>query len=801
MKKTRTNDRKIEILAPAGSYDSFMAAMRAGADAVYAGGPYFGARAFADNFTVEKLLEAIDYAHLHGRRFYLTVNTLLKDHEMSRLYDYLLPLYQQGLDAVIVQDTGVMEFVRNHFPKMGIHASTQMTITNAKGAAFLESQGVERVVPARELTLNEISDISKHTDLEIECFVHGALCYCYSGQCLLSSIIGGRSGNRGQCAQPCRLPYTVGDKTAYFMSLKDICTLEYIPEMIEAGITSFKIEGRMKKPEYVAAVTSLYRKYTDLYLKNGRKDYKVAPEDKEKLMDVYNRGGFSKGYYHQRNGKDMISLNRPNHAGVPALKVTLQNGREVTAIALTDIHKGDILEIARKKEYSDGKENYTFGKEYTKGQIAKILVPRGYMYTKGMILHRIRNQELLDSVQKKYGTGLIQEPILGYLEVAVGKPASLTLYYKDLTVSAFTKEKTEEAKNQPLDQERLLKQLNKTGNSEFVFDNIDVSITGNIFLPMQKINELRRTAMELLKEKICTSFRREEYTYEEKIQKSEKQCSKDKMLLTALVETKEQFEAVLLDENVHRIYVDGNCSEDVLNDLEIKNNCMKCHDLGKEVFLAMPHIFRQNAVRYYKENYKKLLELKLSGVLVRNYESVQFLKEMGFERTMLPDYNLYTFNRYAKDFWNKLGISQFTVPMELNKREIEKLGVMESELIIYGRIPLMISAQCIQKTSAGCSKKSDTLWIKDRLKKELPVKNYCNFCYNIIYDAEPLWLGDLKQQLEEISPMSLRCQFTTEKGSEVKKILNACGNIILNKKISEQIDFKFHHGHFDRGIS
>ena len=242
-------ERMPEILAPAGDFATLKAAVSAGADAIYLGGEQFGARAFAKNFTEEELCSAIDYAHLHGRKIYLTVNTLVKEREFDQLYGYLLPYYKQGLDAVIVQDMGVMEYIRRQFPEMDIHASTQMTVTNAISAEWLEKQGVVRVVPARELSLPEIKEIRDRTNLEIECFVHGALCYCYSGQCLLSSLIGGRSGNRGQCAQPCRLPYRVnGKKPSDIMSLKDLCTIEYIPDLIEHGIDSFKIEGRMKQP-------------------------------------------------------------------------------------------------------------------------------------------------------------------------------------------------------------------------------------------------------------------------------------------------------------------------------------------------------------------------------------------------------------------------------------------------------------------------------------------------------------------------------------------------------------------------
>ena len=310
--------RKIEILSPAGSYESMKAAIAAGADAVYIGGSRFGARAYADNLTEEQLLEAIDYVHLHGRKIYLTVNTLLKEKELREsFYEYLRPYYERGLDAVIVQDIGVLQFVKEHFPDLPIHASTQMTITNALGARFLEEQGVERVVTARELQLEEIKNIREKTDVEIESFVHGALCYCYSGQCLYSSMLGGRSGNRGQCAQPCRLPYKVnGSKeSSYVLSLKDICTLEYIPELVEAGIDSFKIEGRMKKPEYVALVTAMYRKYTDQYLEHGEKTFCIDPKDRQMLMDLYNRGGSHGGYYHTRNGRRDAVLGQTKPCG------------------------------------------------------------------------------------------------------------------------------------------------------------------------------------------------------------------------------------------------------------------------------------------------------------------------------------------------------------------------------------------------------------------------------------------------------------------------------------------------------
>lgn len=310
---------KVELLAPGGSYDSVIAAYNAGADAVYTGGEMFGARAGADNLTTEQLIDALNYAHIHNKKLYLTVNTLLKDKEIeNQLYDFIAPLYEAGLDAVIVQDIGVLKFISDNFKGLHIHASTQMTIFGSETADELKRMGVTRIVTPRELSLSEIKDISNNSDVEIESFVHGALCYCYSGQCFLSSYIGGRSGNRGRCAQPCRMEYDVlynnqvmnPGNNKYILSPKDICTLRILPQIIEAGVFSLKIEGRMKKPEYIIGVTSIYRKYIDMYLENPN-NYHVEQSDMELLHDLFNRNGFNESYYNQHNGRNMISLKKP----------------------------------------------------------------------------------------------------------------------------------------------------------------------------------------------------------------------------------------------------------------------------------------------------------------------------------------------------------------------------------------------------------------------------------------------------------------------------------------------------------
>ncbi|CUX43906.1 putative protease YhbU precursor [Clostridium sp. C105KSO13] len=802
-------ERKIEILAPAGSYPSFKAAIMAGADAVYAGGAHFGARAFAGNFTEEELLLAIDYAHIHGRKLYLTVNTLLKDSEIGRLYDYLEPFYLRGLDAVIVQDIGVLKFVRKYFPGMDIHASTQMTVTNTKGALFLQEEGAKRIVPARELSLEEVRHMSEHTNLEIECFVHGALCYCYSGQCLMSSMNGDRSGNRGQCAQPCRLPYIVHGKKEYILSLKDICTLDLIPDLIEAGIDSFKIEGRMKKPEYVALVTSMYRKYTNLYLKEGRNGFKVTYSDREMLMDIYNRGGFSQGYYRQHSGRDMLSLKRPGHAGVPAVKVISQRGREITGKTLTDIHKGDVLDLSCEQNNISVQGNYTFGKTFSKGDTVQILVPKGERYLKETVLRRMHRTELVEQVNNTYGTGTVHEPIWGSFWTAPCKPAVLTAGYENFSVTVQTEEQTETAKNHPLDQSRIKKQLMKTGNTEFIFETLDIAAEDDIFLPMQRLNELRREALEQLTVKICGSYRREKNRQPrivkqktQDVQAAEDKVSEgSKMNLSVLAETKGQVKAALACPEVSRIYLESCLYSTPYGNSECREICRKAAQNGKEVFLAMPHIFRQQTISLFWAGYSALMKMGIDGFLIRNYESFYFLMEQGFDKKIILDHNLYVFNRQAKQFWNSKGIYSFTAPLELDRDELGILRVSQAELVVYGRLPVMVTAQCIKDTTEKCNKKPESIILKDRYQKVFAVRNFCKFCYNVIYDTAPLFLLDLREDILKLAPAGLRIQFTLEDEGTAEGILKMYRDIYCSGLQADVPDAAFTRGHFKRGIN
>ena len=800
---------RVEILAPAGSMECLKAAIAAGADAVYTGGALFGARAYAHNLTEKELLEAIDYVHLHGRRLYLTVNTLIKDREMEKqMYDYLLPYYRQGLDAVIVQDIGLFRFIRKHFPDLPIHASTQMTLTGVDGAKFLEKEGAQRIVTSRELSMAEVKKIADETELEIESFVHGALCYCYSGQCLFSSFIGGRSGNRGQCAQPCRLLYRTPEakRPQYLLSLKDICTLELIPEMIESGIYSFKIEGRMKKPEYAAAVAFQYRKYTDLYLKYyeecpaeedpaayAMKKYRVREEDRQMLLDLYNRGGFHTGYYHTQNGREMISLNRPNHAGVPAVKVLAKKGRNVTAKALTDLYPQDIIELPMRKGREKA-DNYTCKDAVRKGMNVQIPVFADTPFKRDEIWMRTRNSTLIDTLREEFVNGKIKERICGTFRLYPQEKATLTVKCRDAEITVAG-EKAQEALSQPMSRERIEKQLRKTGNTEFEFSFLKAEIGEKVFLPMQSLNELRREALETLEKVICEKYRRSGEVKDPEEDKTE--LSMEEEILsgwTASVRTAEQMEVILEEEAIGRIYADCTMFPRIWEKDSYVEWITKVHAAGKEIYLVMPYIFRERTRKQYEAAYNRIFGAGWDGILIANYESFAFLKEHGYTGRIMTDYNLYEFNQESRKFWKEKGVFEFTAPVELTERELQDLRVKDGEVIVYGYLPMMISAGCIQKTTRGCLKKSGQTTITDRYRNPFVVKNECDYCYNILYNYVPLYLGDRMEEVYQIGPGRIRLMFTTERQQEVRQILSA---YFEGKELPEGT---YTRGHWKRGI-
>jgi collagenase and related proteases len=748
--------KELELLAPAGSLKTLKAVIHAGADAVYLGGSMFGARAYANNFNEEELLEAIRFGHIHGRKIILAVNTLLKEYELGQLYDYLRPYYEAGVDAVIVQDMGVMEFIKTHFPNLPIHTSTQMTITNVEGARLLKEQGVERVVTAREMSLEEIQRIHDEVGVELESFIHGALCYCYSGQCLFSSIIGGRSGNRGRCAQPCRLSYEVlqgeksltGHHATPILSLKDMCTLPFLYELADHGVYSFKIEGRMKTPEYAAGVVSIYRKYMDSYLDGSR--IPVEKKDIRALLELGNRGGFTNGYYYHHNDSDMLSGESASH-----------NKSE------------GVLQDNIRREYVD-----TELKEKIKGKL-------------------ILNKECPAKIEVQYG------------KIKVSYQGDMVLV----------------AQNRPLTKEVVTEKITKTGNTPFVFENLEVTMDDDIFMPVNQLNQLRRGALEALEEALLKPYER---TLPELVETSsaetdrqttgnaikEKQISGQSLSQTSgqqsadsstevrvLIEDAEQLPAVLKADFVDTVYLD--CMLYTRENLicKLSEDIDRVHASGKKAFYVFPFIFRQQTSLFYEKIMPELKKLPLDGIMVRSLDEIAFVKEWGNGNwQMVSDSNLYTYSNEAAEYFYRLGMIQDTIPVELNRKEILRRENSRSEMIIYGRLPLMITAQCIHKNTLGCMHQPKVLNLKDRYSVHFPVKNFCSECYNVIYNSLPVCLFKEDVTVKKIAPAAVRLSFTTETEEETEQILTIYGDIYKNGGILGQMPMECTNGHFKRGV-
>ncbi len=779
----------IEILAPAGSVEGMRAAFSAGADAVYIGGRSFGARAFAQNADQRALLDAIDEAHLHGKKLYLTVNTLLKNRELSgELVDYLRPYYEQGLDAVLVQDYGVMKVIRENFPEMPVHASTQMTVCGPDYGLWLKEWNVRRLVLPRELSIDEIREMKRSTGLEIEVFVHGALCYCYSGQCLMSSMIGGRSGNRGRCAQPCRLTYTFKEgrelQNGHLLSLKDLCGLESLPDLIEAGVDSLKIEGRMKKPEYAALTSRVYRHYADIYFEKGAQAFSVRQQDLKDLMDLYSRGGFTKGYYHMHNGAEMITPDRPNHSGTKAGEIIRDRNGNLGVRLCEDAGAGDVLELP------DGNELTVSSAKKSGGVIP--LPGKKHPFKAGDKVLRTKNAALTESLSEKYvRKPELKEKIYGFVSLSKDSDAKMDLYDGDHAVSV-SGARVSEASNRPLSEENVRRQMEKTGGTPFVFEKLEIDMEDDLFLPVSELNALRRKAFDALSDSICGSFRRHM-----PVEANESPCAADDMpggndqaRLHVLVTSTEQLQVCLENSAVERIYVEIGDDPGFLKDATTA-----VHRSGKKFWPALPHIWRRRAETALDQMRDLIAGLAADGFLVRNMESLFWLKKNGFTRPCISDSGIYTMNDSAFGVVREL-FEESTMPVELNRHELSGMaGLPSSEVIVYGKIPLMFSAQCLLKTCGSCTGISGIHPMKDRMNKTLNVRNFCKWCYNLIDNPVPLFIPEvLSGDLGGRVPSSVRLQFTDEDAVQTKHILEV---------FASGDDFRpseYTKGHYKRGV-
>ncbi len=733
---------KVELLAPAGNMECFLAAIKAGADAVYLAGNRFGARAHAENFTTEQLIHAISYAHLFHKKVYMTVNTLLKPGELEELVSYMIPYYEAGLDGAIIQDMGVFEVLKRNFPGLELHCSTQMTLTGPEGAAFAIGIGASRIVPAREIDLSEIRQIhDMYPDLELECFIHGALCYCYSGQCLFSSIVGGRSGNRGTCAQPCRLPYTVAGndpgKTGYPLSLKDLCTINIIPDLIEAGIASFKIEGRMKSAEYVAGVTGIYRAVIDRYYEKGRAAAVPDRQEMAVLSELYVRSETAEGYYHQYNGKNMITHDKPSYIGC--------------------------------------------------------------------------SEQVLDYVKKYYMSANPVLPVNMEITLKTGENALLKVHGAEDNVTVQG-EIVSKAQKKPLTEADIKKQLSKTGGTVFYVHELQINADDNIFMPISALNELRRLGIEKYQNKLLKKGQRsytgvaEELSNQAVFEQQENADAERRMGYSVSVRTVEQLMACLAQERILRIYIEDPLWEYTFSDAE--EICLKKN--ADRLYAALPRVIRaRNKMRIRQRLNKLIREKKICGVYVSVPDAYQLAYDILSENHLNPRMHMIAspffgvMNPESAEFWGSR-CNVISASYELNEKELLQLfretreKNITFEMPVYGRIPLMITANCIRKTTDdnSCRGDSGMMYIRDRRQNLMPVIQDCINCNNIIYNSVVLSLHRHLQKIEQMQGIgAMLLSFTTEGKEETTAILDYFENG------GQEMPFEaYTNGHYTRGV-
>ena len=771
---------KIEVLAPAGSMESLYAAINKGADAVYLGGNKFSARAYASNFDNENMKKAIDYAHSYGVKIYVTLNTILKENEIDEAVRYVGYLYEIGADALIIQDLGLFKRIKEEYDDLEIHASTQMTIHNGEAAIYFKEKGFHRVVLSREMSLDEIKYISKELMIETEMFVHGAICISYSGQCLMSSIIGGRSGNRGRCAQPCRMEYTLqgeksGEQRGYLLSPKDMCTIEDVKDIVDTGTFSLKIEGRMKRPEYVAGVVDNYRKAVDKVIL--KKKYNEQ-EGKGQLLQLFNRSGFTNAYLKSNTGKDMMSFNSPKNTGVPLGQVE-KNG-EIKLKA--DIALGDGIRHADKgftvsKILINGKEQ----SNAKRGDIVKLFPIN---YKNGEQLYKSLNKELFDELENYIKPYAKKISLNATVKFVVGSPIELNIIYKGKDY-CFTGGVVQKAEKRPLDKERIKEALIKSGDVPFKLNIVEFTDFEDGFMRVSDLNNLRRDSIESLIKSICKESRRKRPIKKEaSSEKTKATVDGPKELYSCI--TKNQLNA-LLDCNKNALRF-----SDIIDTFEKYNGNINLYIKTSSIIKG-----EFNKVCSVIEKVKPYIK----GIITSNVGLISLYRN---SLQIIGDYKLNIMNTQSLEFYQS-EISIPTLSMELNRGEIKEIlrkNKGNNAYVIYGKPELMISEYCPigstfggRKTNVDCNAicTRDKFTLIDRVNERLRVMTDL-FCRSYILNPVPLNLFDEANYLKDIGIKTFRFDFRDETYNEVKDVLN----MYLGKTEYDKANYT--KGQFRRGI-
>ncbi len=774
-----------ELLSPVGSKEALKAAVQNGADAVYLGGKMFSARQYASNFERDELREAFEYAHVRGVKVYVTANTLLHDKEFFEAVDYLKFLYEAGADGIIIQDIGVLRVVEKIIPDLPLHASTQMTIHNSPGVETLKKHNFTRIVLAREVSLQEIAEIKKKTGVEIEVFVHGALCVSYSGQCLMSSMIGGRSGNRGRCAQPCRMEYSLVDKNgralvnsaevgSHLLSPMDLNMVKNIPELVEAGVDSLKIEGRMKRPEYVATVTRIYREALDRF-KSAPESYSVDDKSLKNLTQIFNRG-FTTGYFFGKQGRDMMSYKRPNNRGLRLGRVANTNRAErMVEIVLEDtLRKGDGIEFWVTE---GGRRGIVVNRIIMNGRPveqapagAKVWIDAEGKIRPGDRIFKTHDVELISHAEASFTSPKEIKKIPLYFKINARIGSTFTISVTDSEDNSFTAVSEflgQEALNKPLTADSLRQQTDRLGNTPYSIGRLEAFIDEGVMIPVSVINETRRKALDGLSE-VRAKVKRPligEQKFNELVTQvmrlNGNESFKDKqspenMKLSIRVNSLELVKSAA-EAGADIIYFGGTnllMGEKVVKD-ELQEALDICSSQGVQLVIATPRIIRENELKFVSPllQFASKNDLAFLGA---NLGTLQQAFDCEITK-VYSDFSLNVFNSHAlKWLVDNFQLSQATISPELTFEQIAKISNVSEiplEAVVEGHLPLMVTEYCPEgallgdmKTGTKCKRPCSRDFgagLQDRLGLVFPISRD-EFCRNYIHNAKELsMIGDL----------------------------------------------------------
>ena len=723
---------EVELLSPVGDFECLKAAVQNGANSVYFGGNLFNARASASNFDYDELEKAINYCALRNVKTHLTLNTLIKDSEFEDAVLLAKKAYELGIDALIVQDVGLAQFLMKLFPDLPIHASTQMTIHNLEGVQELEKLGYSRSVLSRELSIQEIEYICANSNIEIETFIHGALCISYSGQCFFSSMVGGRSGNRGRCAQPCRLPYELIEKEKiidkrYLLSPRDLCALDFIPSLIEAGVKCFKIEGRLKSPEYVATVTRIYRKYIDLY--ESGKEYKVDEKDVTELKQIFNRGGFSSGHLSTKANHDLIYKEKPNNMGLYVGNVAGYNKL-----------KGHV-KLLLNENLAIG-DNINFEKENTKYTISELMlnnsnVPNAKVGNKVVIgrmkgnihigdkIYKLSSKTQMDNAHNSYMSEHVKLPVKCNITIKKGEPVVMeaAIYglsdklYKNSSTKIISNLVPEKAINAPITKERIISQIKKTGDTSFEFEEINISMDNDIFIPsIKELNEIRRMALLKLENIIIAKVKRISQFSEDDLDGIYTKYQNSSLNKMKVVEEPRKNIAIYLNV-IHPEFDYSKLSKKYISSVYIPLRFFMRKEYAEaletitsnfKTYIYMPAIIKANYKNVIKHGLEDFIDkFNISGFVVSSLGDFVLLEKYKKKYEFIGNFSLNSFNVNTINIYHNLGIKRVTLSPELNLHDIENIvsienGHMPLELIVYGNMPIMKMNYCLLGVSNKC---------------------------------------------------------------------------------------------------